>query len=137
MRLRNPGVRQGLLRDLGTLKNAVSEPDEILLGDAIEEVWHLLDPSHGGEPGDILLDDAEVALGTRVWRALERAPWPSDPETRATHRAWAEVSQRATAFVDQARAMTVALRSPATCLSRVSTHAVAPGRALNSQTNDD
>jgi hypothetical protein len=66
MSVRLPAVRQSLLRDLSTLRRAAGEINDVVLGDVVEEVWHLLDPSHGGEPGDILRNDAEVALGTEV-----------------------------------------------------------------------
>lgn len=102
MSLRNPHVRQALLFEVATLRSAIGDIDEIALGDAVEEVWHLLDPTHGREPGDVLLTDAEVALGTALWQALERAPWPADPATRATDAAWTDVVQVATAFLDQA-----------------------------------
>ena len=102
MRLRNPEVRQLLLREVATLRAATGEIDEVVLGDAVEEVWHLLDPSVGSEPGDILLDDREVALSTELWRALERAPWPADSETRNTSSAWADVADGAAAFLGRA-----------------------------------
>ena len=98
--VRLPEIRQALLREVRVVRSAVGEVDEIALGDAVEEVWHLLDPSHGGEPGDLLLSDVEVVLGTTLWRALERAPWPADPETRATDPAWNGVVHAAVAFLD-------------------------------------
>lgn len=103
MNVRLPEVRQALLLEVATLCSAVGDVDEVALGDAVEEVWHLLDPTRSGEPGDVLLTDAEVALGAALWQALERAPWPAEPEARATDRAWTDVVQGATAFLDQAR----------------------------------
>jgi hypothetical protein len=78
-----------------TVRGAVGEIDEVALGDAVEEVWHLLDPTNGGEPGDVLLTEVEVALGNALWHALERAPWPAELETRATDVAegdWGELA---------------------------------------------
>jgi hypothetical protein len=84
------------------LDGALGDIDETSLGDAIEEVWHLLDPTLGSEPGDVLLSSAEVARGTALWQSLRRAPWPADPETLAGHAAWVEVAQAATAFLEEA-----------------------------------
>lgn len=102
MKLRNPEVRKALLRDVAILYGALGETDHISLGDAVEEVSHLLDPTLGGEPGDVLLTDAEVASGTALWRALERAAWPVAYGIRTTDPAWVEVVRAATGFVRRA-----------------------------------
>ncbi|WP_157592396.1 hypothetical protein [Solirubrobacter soli] len=101
MSLRNPEVRKALVREVATLRGALGEVDEVALGEAVEEVSHLLDPTHEGEPGDVLLSDTEVALGTALWRALERAPWPAEPKTRASEPAWTDVVREADAFLQQ------------------------------------
>jgi hypothetical protein len=100
--LRNAEVRRELLSEVATLRGAVGEIDEVALGDAVEEVWHLLHPTNGGEPGDVLLADAEVALGAALWHALERAPWPAESEKRASDPAWADVVRGAASFLEEA-----------------------------------
>jgi len=99
--VRLPEVRQALLREVSTLQRWVgTAEDEVAFGDAVEEVHHLLDPSHGGEPGDLLLTHAEVVLSLRLWRALDRAPWPVEPEQRKTDPVWVEVAQHAAEFLE-------------------------------------
>jgi hypothetical protein len=100
--VRLPDVRRALLRDVSTLGVHANEVDEVAFGDAVEEVWHLLDPSHGREPGDVLLNDAEVEMATRLWSALDRATWPLDPTRRSMDSDWAQVTQLATALLDVA-----------------------------------
>ena len=66
----------------------------------MEEVWHLLDPSHSHrEPGDVLADADEVAVGTELWHALDRVSWPLDQRERASSHDWADVVRAANAFL--------------------------------------
>jgi hypothetical protein len=51
MSIRLPEVRQSLLQDVSTPRQAVGEVNGVVLGHAVEEVWHLLDPPHGESPG--------------------------------------------------------------------------------------
>jgi hypothetical protein len=101
MSVRLPEVREALLRDVSTLATTGPEVDDVWVGDAVEEVWHLLDPSHGREPGDLLKDADEITAGTALWRALDRVAWPLDRDGRAANREWADVVNAADAFVSR------------------------------------
>lgn len=103
MSLRNPEVRQTLLKDVATLADGEARRDEIALGDAVEEVDHLLDPRHDGEPGDVLMDSEEVEAATALWHALNRVAWPLDSQQRATSKEWNEVVRVAQTFLARCR----------------------------------
>ena len=102
--VRLPEVRRALLREVSILTQPSRTPEEdVAFGDAVEEVHHLLDPTHGGEPGDLLLDDAEVAVAEQLWQALNAAQWPLDPSARDQDATWAEVRRQGDALVAAAR----------------------------------
>jgi len=101
--VRLPEVRRALLREVSVLTLPSRTPEEVAFGDAVEEVHHLLDPTHGGEPGDLLLDDAEVAVAEQLWQALDAAQWPLDPSARDQDATWAEVRRQADALLAAVR----------------------------------
>lgn len=77
--------------------------DEIALGDAVDEVDHLLDPRHDGEPGDLIENAEEVEAATALVRALNRVAWPLDSQQRATSNEWDEVVRAAQVLVARCR----------------------------------
>jgi hypothetical protein len=98
--VRLPEVRQAALGYVAVL--AEQAEDELLFDDAVEEVWHLLDPVHSREPGDILASMDELLLAAELWQAIERAQFPLPAATRAADPVWVEVSEAAQAFLAEA-----------------------------------
>jgi hypothetical protein len=98
--VRLPEVRQAALGNAAVL--AAEADDEVLFDDAVEEVWHLLDPWHRREPGDILASMDELVLATELRQALARARFPLPDAARAANSAWHEVAEAAPAFLAEA-----------------------------------
>lgn len=102
MQLRNPFVRETLIAAVVHLGTAGDLADDAAVGDAMDEVDHLLNPKVGGEPGDVLRSEQEILLGRDLWRALERAPWPLDVSGRAADPAWSALTPAAAPFLSEA-----------------------------------
>ncbi len=51
----------------------------------------------------IARSEAELASGTDLWRAPERAPWPVDPQRRINDANWVDVADRAAASLNEAQ----------------------------------